>query len=203
LHLWPHIVQLSYIIYETDLNDIVEAYDYIIKTKEEINIPEDSIKFHGITNEISQSKGNNLNKVLQEFFINLQNIDVLVGHNVSFDINMIKVELLRIIYSSNETKTYKYNLHLLTNFKNICCTLRESISICNIQSFTKTGKSFLKYPKLIELHQKLFESTPNHLHNSFNDILITLRCYMMLKHNIDLNETCETFKSYIESSDIL
>ena len=33
LHLWPHIVQFSYIIYDTDLNSIVEVLDYIIKMK--------------------------------------------------------------------------------------------------------------------------------------------------------------------------
>jgi DNA polymerase III epsilon subunit-like protein len=203
LHLWPHVVQISYIIYDTNLNDIVEAYDYIIKTNESVNITEDSVKFHGITNEISQTKGNHLNKVLTELFVNLKNVDILVGHNISFDINVIKVELLRIIYSNNiymdEKKSYKYNLHLLTHFKNIYCTLRESIHICKIKSLTKTGKIFFKYPKLIELHQHLFQTTPNHLHNSFNDILITLRCYMKLSYDEDLNETCDNFKSYVNS----
>jgi hypothetical protein len=112
---------------------------------------------------------------------------------------MIKVELLRFIYdtksniSENEVKDYKYNLHFLTNYKNICCTLQESIDLCNIKAIDKFGKEYIKFPKLLELHQKLFESTPNNLHNSFNDILITLRCYMKLKHNIDLNENCSTF----------
>ena len=111
---------------------------------------------------------------------------------------MIKVELLRNIYDKmltrNQLKTYKYDLHYITNFTNICCTLQDSITYCNIQAINKFGKSYIKYPKLIELHQKLFNSSPNNLHNSFNDILVTLRCFMKLKHNNDLVDSCDSFK---------
>jgi DNA polymerase III epsilon subunit-like protein len=199
LNLWPHIVQFSYVIYDTILNDIVHSSDSIVKLKDGITIPEDSIKIHGVTNEISQKNGTNIEVILNEFFSHLRNIDLLVGHNVSFDINMIKVELLRFIYETkynileDDVKTYKYNLHFLTNYKNICCTLQDSIDLCNIKAIDKFGKEYIKFPKLLELHQKLFESTPNNLHNSFNDILVTLRCFMKLKHNIDLNEKCSKF----------
>jgi DNA polymerase III epsilon subunit-like protein len=198
LNLWPHTVQFSYVIYDTNLNDIVESSDKIVKLKNGITIPEDSIKIHGITNEISQKNGTNIESIINEFFSHLRNVDLLVGHNVSFDINMIKVELLRLIYetntiSENEVKECKYNLHFLTNYKNICCTLQESIDLCNIKAVDKFGKEYTKFPKLLELHQKLFESTPNNLHNSFNDILVTLRCFMKLKHDIDLNEKCNKF----------
>ena len=57
----------------------------------------------------------------------------------------------------------------------------------------------LKYPKLIELHEKLFDKSPNNLHNSFNDILVTLRCFMKLKYNLDLIDDCIKFKKYSEN----
>ena len=199
LNLWPHIVQFSYVIYDTTLNDIVESKDTIVKVKDGITIPEDSIKIHGITNESSLKNGINIEFILNEFFYHLRTVDLLVGHNISFDINMIKVELLRFIYepnsniSENEAKAYKFNLHFLTNYKNIYCTLHESVNLCNIKAIDKFGKEYTKFPKLLELHQRLFESTPNNLHNSFNDILVTLRCFMKLKHDIDLNEKCNTF----------
>jgi|688.fasta_scaffold389276_2 DNA polymerase III epsilon subunit-like protein len=199
LKLWPHIVQFSYVIYDTELNDIVKSSDDIVRVKDEITISEESSKIHGITNEISSIKGIRVDLVLNDFFDNLINVDLLVGHNVSFDINMVKVELLRLIYeisscfSKSEIKKYKYNLHLLTNYKNIYCTMQESIVFCGIKANDKSGKEYNKFPKLLELHQKLFESIPNNLHNSFNDILVTLRCYIKLKHNIDLNEKCDKF----------
>lgn len=196
LHQWPNVVQFSYVIYDLSLNDIVESKDYIIKLP--VLISEESTKIHGITNEISNRKGILIDEVLNEFFYYLRDVDWIIGHNISFDINMIKVELLRIIYSdkltSEQLKTYKYDLHYITNYKNVCCTLQDSIKFCNIQAINKFGKPYLKYPKLIELHQKLFNSSPNNLHNSFNDILVTLRCFMKLKHDSDLLESCNSFK---------
>lgn len=207
LKLWPHIVQFSYIVYDLSLNDITESSDTIVKLNENIVISEESSKIHGITNEISNRKGINIDLIINDFFYHLRNVDLLVGHNISFDINILKVELLRLIYHSNlpenEIKAYKYNLHYLTNFKNIYCTLQESVDFCNIKAINKYGKEYNKFPKLIELHQKLFECTPNNLHNSFNDILVTLRCFMKLKHNTDLNEICKTFKNYIIEHELL
>ena len=196
LNLWPHIVQFSYVIYDINLNDIVGSSNNIIKLGEGVIIPEESINIHGITNDISNMKGTHINIILKDFFYHLRNVDLLVGHNVSFDINMVKIELMRMIYLNeiqDETKLYKTDLHLLTNFKNICCTLKDSIQLCKIETLDKYGKPYFKYPKLVELHHKLFETTPNNLHNSFNDILVTLRCYVKMKHDKDLNETCEKF----------
>ena len=200
LHQWPYIVQFSYVIYDSSLNDIVESKDYVIKVPESILISEESTKIHGITNEISAKSGITINEALNEFFYYLRGVDRIIGHNIEFDLNMIKVELLRIInkdsLTSEQLKLYKYDLHYLTNYKNISCTLKDSIQFCNIQLLDKNGKPYLKYPKLIELHEKLFNKSPSNLHNSFNDILVTLRCFMKLKHNIDLNDDCSSFKKY-------
>lgn len=198
LNQWPHIVQFSFVIYDTELNDIVVAIDNIVKlTDTGIVISEDSIKLHGITHKISQTKGVKLSKLLHMFCTYLKNVDVLVGHNVSFDINLVKIEILRLIYSSDISDDkiikYKNNLHVLTNFTNVYCTMQNAIELCGIKLTDKFGKEYNKFPKLLELHQKLFNSVPNNLHNSFNDILITLRCYVKMNYGIDLNEVCDTF----------
>ena len=197
---WPYVVQMSFIIYDSSLNDIIESKDYIIKIPESVIITEEISNINGITNQISKEKGIKINEVLNEFFYFLRNVDTLVGHNIEFDINMLRIELLRLInYGSMpelQRKYYKHDLHLLTHFKNVSCTLKDSVELCNIHSINKFGKPFLKYPKLIELHNKLFNTSPSHLHNSFNDILVTLRCYMKLKHNLDLMDDCNIFKKY-------
>ena len=207
LKLWPHIVEFSYIVYDTDENDIVESFDTIIKVKEDVIIPDESVKLHHITNKISAKDGRNIDVVLDNFFYQLQNVDLLVGHNITFDINMVTIELLRLINDNNIVKEekmgYKQNLHFLTNFKYIYCTLKESIVLCNIKSVNKFGKEYVKFPRLNELHEKLFESTPNKLHNSFNDILVTLRCFMKLKFDVDINETCDKFMKLVKSIEIL
>jgi DNA polymerase III epsilon subunit-like protein len=200
LNMWPYIIQLSYLIFDTEVNDILLIYDNIIKIKDGTIISEDVSKINGITYEISQKKGIFIEEALINLFNDLKHVDKIIGHNISFDINMIRVELLRLIYNENHKnditflKECKYNLHFITNTKNICCTLKDSIKLCNIQATDIHGKSYLKYPKLLELHIKLFDSIPKNLHNSLNDILVTLRCYMKMKFDKDLLEYCHQYK---------
>ena len=58
---------------------------------------------------------------------------------------------------------------------------------CNIQRTNTTG-SYIKFPTLTELHNKLFDETPENMHNSLMDILICLKCYLKFKHNIAIPE---------------
>lgn len=209
LHLWPHIVQFSYIVYDSLDNDINVVEDNIIKTADGVEITAESSAIHGITNEISKTTGVDLKGVLAGFFADLQNADTLVGHNITFDINVVVVELLRLIYnksdsvSAEELTTYKVNLHLLNNYKGVYCTMQNSIDLCAIKVVGKTGREYNKFPKLIELHQKIFDTTPNNLHNSLIDILVTLRCYVMMTLKIDVGKTCDKFKTFAKKQQIL
>jgi len=194
---WPYIVQFSFIIFDTDTNTRTLTRDFVIKIDPNVVISNESIALHGITNEISKEKGVDIQVALHEFFYYLRSVDLLVGHNVSFDINMIYIELLRIIYlkqyPEDHISAYKADLHLLTNFKNIYCTMQESIDLCAIKVKDKFGREYNKFPKLIELHKHLFQTTPNGLHNSLIDILITLRCFMYLTYKKDILTDCKDF----------
>lgn len=200
LHEWPYIVQFSFIIYDDFQNKIIETKDYIVKVPDSVTIYSDSIKYHGITNEISKTKGTRIEVIMHDFFYYLNFVDKIVGHNVEFDINMVRVELLRIIHlnlnniTEHAIRDHKFNLHYLTNVKHIHCTLQDSIELCAIKAVNKSGKEYMKYPKLEELHYKLFEMKPNNLHNSLNDILVTLRCFVKMKNNFDLLEYCDDYK---------
>ena len=193
---WPYIVQFSYIIYDTEKKALAQngIKDFIIKIPTDVKISDFSIQLHGITSEISLSQGYDVTEVLKEFFDDITNVDHIVGHNISFDLNMVRVELLRLIDFNNKklNTVYKKFLYNLNNYENITCTLQESIELCNIIAVTKTGKTYQKFPKLVELHKKLFGSEPSNLHNSLNDVLITLRCYMKIKYDIDITIDCDT-----------
>ena len=208
LHLWPHIVQFSYIVYDIDDNQILDITDEIVKIKKCMIIPDEATQIHGITTQMSHSNGIEIESVLTDFFSRIKNVDTIVGHNVSFDIDMVRVELMRIICDNTRLRedviVYKNHLHSLTTFENVYCTLKNTIELCDIQAVSKYGKTYQKYPKLIELHQKLFSNvTPNHLHNSLNDIIVTLRCYIKLKINKDLNVSCDEFANLMKKNDIL
>ena len=86
--------------------------------------------------------------VLKDFFDDFRNCDLLVGHNISFDINMVKVELLRLIYECNliiyedEIKSYKYDLHYLTNL----IEAKNEVSVNkNSPKFDNPAKKLIKF----------------------------------------------------------
>ena len=64
--------------------------------------------------------------------------------------------------------------------------MKHGTTLCNIERINKfTKKKELKYPKLSELHHKLFNTVPNNLHNSLIDILVCFRCFGKLYFDID------------------
>jgi len=209
LSLWPHVVQFSYIIYDTELKKIIKTVDFVIKIPENINISDEVSDIHGITNFISQNSLFKIEDALLLFSNDYLNygIDLIVGHNLSFDINMLKVELMREISPIIDTINKRQFSQLLDSLNdmnqespespNLYCTMQKSIELCNLKMKTRYGKEYLKFPKLSELHMKLFNSSPKNLHNSLNDVLICLRCYYMLEHKIDIIEIDDEIKSLL------
>jgi DNA polymerase-3 subunit epsilon len=176
--LWPHIVQFSYIIFDTDTNTIDKISDSIIKVS--VDIPEESSKIHGITNEISSEKGVLIKKVIKQFMKDMVafNCELIVAHNIEFDLDMILVEITRL----NKIQLYIGEFMKYDKF----CTMKTTEKMCNIKAVSKTGKEYTKYPTLGELHYYLFCTYPTNLHNSLNDILICLRCYYKLTFKEDI-----------------
>ena len=197
IHLWPHIVQFSYIIFDTESNKIVKIKDSIIKVPDGFIIADENAKIHGITTEISLAKGVSLEPVLEEFFADFDTCDHIVGHNVSFDINMIKAELQRLIMNSFDEKLQDYLTKINTSTK-FYCTMQETIELCAIEMKDKFGRPYKKFPKLVELYQKMFGVTPRGLHNSLNDVIVCLRCFIKLKYEIDIVERSEEVKQMIK-----
>ena len=64
--------------------------------------------------------------------------------------------------------------------------MQESIDVCNIKAYYKDGREYIKFPKLQELHDKLFQSVPNNLHNSMNDVIVCLRCFYKMIYDKDI-----------------
>lgn len=201
LHLWPHIVQFSYVVYDISSNTVVKIVDEIIKIPENIIIPDDCIKIHGITNDICKLRGKNIEKILVDFYDDFEQCDRVVAHNLSFDLNMLKVEILRAINNNinkntSEIVIYNNMFSNLTTAQKYYCTMQDTIEYCNVKGLDKKGKEFVKFPKLSELYHKMFGNIPNNLHNSLNDVIICLRCYVMWYHKYDVakgNSEIETF----------
>lgn len=158
---YPHIVSLSWILYDTEEKKILKTEDRIVTCA----IPITNSHIHHITDEIS-SKGVPLECALNEFLDDSAKSNLVVCHNYSFDTKMIETALFRL----NRTRDF-------VDFKNIPshCSMMKNIAFCGLRN-----QYGYKYPKLQELHVKLFGEEFENCHNSLADCQATLNCYLKL-----------------------
>ena len=160
---WPRMVQISWQVHDA-AGKLIEVKNYIIKP-EGYEIPYAVIKVHGITTERAQKQGVELSYVLEEFNKALLQCTFVVGHNIEFDNNIIGAEFHR--------KGIATNLFKITTLD----TKNESTEYCAIPG-GKGGK--YKWPKLGELHKKLFNEEFGQAHNAAADVEATARCFLEL-----------------------
>lgn len=191
---WPHIVQLSYLIIDTETLKVIKEYDAIVRVSPDVVISEGSIALHKITPDISRDKGIDIGLVMNEFCADVLTVQKVVAHNMEFDLNVVKVELMRLDLVEDGAN-YRQQRALMDTLRscndNMYCTMLETIYLCNLERKYKNGETYKKYPKLIELYRHLFNEEAANLHNAMNDVIVTLRCYMKLTKNIDINDTDE------------
>ena len=176
---WPYIVQLSFVVYDTEVNKLVAIHDYIIRIPDDVRISAESQAIHGISPGRCRRKGVPISIALEEFGECLQSSDIAVAHNLSFD--------KRVILAAYRRE--RMQQHFFENGKSIneYCTMQRTKDFPVAVARNKCGKEYNKYPTLTELHEHLFDgASPRGTHDALGDILICLRCYMKLCHDHDI-----------------
>lgn len=162
LNNWPRLVQLAFLLCDNNGNRI-SGGDYIIKPVG-FTIPLEASSIHRITTERAIREGSILKDVLQEFKSIVERADYLVGHNISFDEKIIGAEFLR----SNM-------LDPVSPIQKIC-TMHSTTNFCAID-----GPYGYKWPKLSELHYKLFRTNFDEAHDAAADVNATVKCFWELR----------------------
>lgn len=184
---WPYIMQLSYITYDMD-TDKLEIFDDYIRLHKDVEITKESIEVHGITRETCESRGIDINEALEKFIDNVKMSDILVAHNIAFDKRMVMVEGIRNKKLVNKKEIIEY------------CTMRCGADVCKIERISSDGEKYYKKPTLSELYQHYFKKMPQNTHNAIVDVLICLRCFMMMRYNLDISKVNRTFRSMIRKN---
>ena len=177
---WPFVLQLSYILYDTSNNELLDYSDKIVKIPNNIYISPESIKIHNITREKCEKEGEYIEKLLKNFNEVLLKTDLIIGHNIEFDKKVLMVEYLR----NKITHNFFVNNIQIPYF----CTMRKGKALCNLTFKTYDGRIIPKSPKLIELYRHFFNDEPNGLHNSLIDTIVCLRCYYKMQFDLDIFE---------------
>jgi DNA polymerase-3 subunit epsilon len=205
IHLWPHITQLSYVVYDTetpqdakifnkyiDLPDLVEIQEgaskvtHMYKSREDAlrkGVDPDTTAGLFILNKIKDESPKSvvpIRDAMYELMSDLLQCQYIVGHNVDFDKKMILAELYRIGHLSAFAT-------ILANDRFVC-TMQKTINVCKITVISKKGNPYYKFPKLSEAYETLFGYKPcgEALHNAIIDVVICLRIFCKLGQPVDI-----------------
>lgn len=162
LNNWPRLVQLAYLYYDENGSKI-SGGDFIVKP-EGYTIPKDASRIHGISTEKALKEGVPISNVLQNFQSFVEEAKILVAHNMSFDEKIVGAEFLRAGMVNSILAKRKI------------CTMHSTTNFCAIN-----GPYGYKWPKLSELHYKLFGTGFEEAHNAAADINATAKCFWELK----------------------
>ncbi len=171
---WPRVVQMAWQLHSQD-GALLSAKNIIVKP-EGFSIPFNAVKVHGISTEKAIEKGIPLGEALQLFIADAQKAKYLVGHNISFDIQVIGCELFR--------QNIDFDILSFLSLD----TKEHGTEYCAIPG-GKGGK--FKWPTLGELYTKLFDSSMAEAHDAAYDVEATTRAFfaMLQRRIIQVPET--------------
>jgi len=203
LPLWPSIIQLSYIIYDTDSPNNSKIFNKYIDIPDNVVISENATSVHHIDKEkiklVSTEKKALIHSAVLEFMNDImeRHVVAVVGHNVQFDRKMIIAELLRLNEFRGINDNIDKHLLFLMDNRKFRCTMDITTSLCNIKfavqykdKVTGENKVFykVKSPKLIESYEYYFGYSLLHeaLHDALVDVILCLRVFMKYNYNEDI-----------------
>lgn len=161
------IVSICWNIYNTNGVLIKSKYNIIKPTGFIMDDNSIATSIHGITVDIA-SLGTPLSEVIEELSNDLATVDLLVAHNIHFDKTVLLSELHRLGRDDVIHKIANTNSH---------CTMLSTTELCALKRPHASG---FKWPKLQELHTKLFGFEFIGQHNAAADVEATARCYFRI-----------------------
>ena len=158
------IVQIAWILADTNGESLIER-SFILRS-DGYKIPGIVSKIHGITDEISMLKGVERASVFSELAQTCANVSRIVAHNINFDIAFLRAECIRL------------KQHRIFDSVPLYCTMTSSSAYCALPHLN--GRAGIKWPRLEELHYRLFGRYFSGAHDAMVDTRITKKCYFEL-----------------------
>jgi DNA polymerase III epsilon subunit-like protein len=176
---YPRIFQIAWIRMKED-GTILEEFSEFIKPDGWVIPTGPGNEFwadHGYSTEECERIGIPIETAMEKFALSLHDSDYLVAHNIDFDKPVTIAELARA--KTTFPEGYKK--------PKILCTMKTTINFVNAPHSKENQEkwAFLrgkpKFPKLEELHDKLFSCGFDGAHDALNDVRATFRCLKEIK----------------------
>lgn len=160
----PKIVQFAWIMWELKDWEFSEIKRVNILINPKCSIPFGASQVHHIY-DIDIKNAPYIETQINNILEYINSADITIWHNIEYDEDMVKIELKRL------EQEYKYQP------KQVICTMKTTVDFCAI----RWNWERFKYPKLWELHKKLFWEYFIWAHDAMTDVEATLRCFLELE----------------------
>lgn len=169
----PYIIQFAWIQWELKNGQFSETKRINQFIKPKISIPYGASQVHHIY-DIDVKNAPSIEEYIDEFLKVINESDVIIGHNIEYDEEMIKLELKRL----HREHDYRPN--------QVLCTMKQTVDFCALPGSWER----FKYPKLGELYKKLFGEYFIGAHDAIVDVEATLKAFLELNKSgvMTLNE---------------
>lgn len=159
----PRIIQFAFILFDENFNEI-ERFCELIKPNG-WGIPNEKFWIdNGYSTRINLEKGVPIDIALINFINCIERAQFMIAHNEAFDIPII-INEMKLSKVRAENKPVKI------------CTMKTTTDLVQ----AKNVRGGLKWPKLKELHMKLFGVNFDGAHDTLEDVRATARCFKHLK----------------------
>jgi DNA polymerase III epsilon subunit-like protein len=132
----PWVIQLAYILREN--GKIIEEKEYLIDIP--VEIPEHITEITGLSKHHLKD-GSSTQFVYDRFYDIMSQSKKVIGHNLSFDLEMMRIMSHRVQREKRERLTPEF-----------ICTMKSSVHACKIQNKHNRG---YKWPNLTEAYKSL------------------------------------------------
>ena len=181
---WAYIVQLSYVVFDTETKETNVIDDYIVlpekfTTPAFINSAHETTRNAIIAGQNAETRIH-MNEALDKFMEYFRLSDVVAAHNSNFDLDMLLAESLR-----NGRRDMFDDLITVNNQNNkIYCTGCKATNVIKICKSYNCKKRPIQYkmPQLKQAHYRMFGYAPTEalLHNALIDVVACLRVFYRL-----------------------
>ena len=169
---WPRMIQLAYLMV-ADTGRTVHEESCLVKPDGWQGLPAEITQLTGITPSQLELEGRPLADVLGRFNTAVEAAAVVVAHNLQFDMSVVSAEMVRLQLSWHSPPKRQF------------CTMKSDAvaRYCGIPALggRYNHRQRYKWPKLVELHRRLFGEDFTGAHNALNDVRALARCFFELK----------------------
>lgn len=164
---WPSAVQVAWIIYDENAQEIERENFYIFNN--DLKISSKSLKIHGITKEFLSKNGQERKTVLEKLSSDIKKFQPLItGHFTEFDIHTLSCDFYRANLENPFLKSHFY-----------CTMLKSKDYVVNPEA---------DYFRLYQLYEFLFNDKMERSHNAMIDAEMTAKCFFEIQKRGEISE---------------